>query len=199
MIRRQRCGLSQLVLSAPSDNHPAGSTGLDCRGIDKPCFHLSSDPKHLSQARPPQDPRYFAPEITRERAGSNRNNPCRSPLQFACTCFCELPKPSPGAVLHAKSVQTFPSDHLEGSSDISGLAALFIHHPTHSRLASCNTTPHPSSKFDPSGLDRLSFASHPPIRKLHSSQFRKTGVREILEHGLPSGLFGGEPTAAGRH
>ena len=48
-------GLSQAVLSAPSDNHPAGPTGL-IAGV------LIDDPKHLSQALTPQDPSLILPQ-----------------------------------------------------------------------------------------------------------------------------------------
>jgi hypothetical protein len=151
----QRCGLSQPVLSALSDNHPAGPNWLDCRGVDR----RPSAP--LTGAVAPRPLAIFAPEITPEKGEPSKPSMQKPVCNSPALAFASSQNRAQVQFFMQNRCRPFPSDHLQGSSEYLGSWWPFSYIIPRIR----DWQYHPSLKVDPSGLDRLSFASHPPIRK----------------------------------
>jgi hypothetical protein len=132
--------------------------------VQSPLPFFLDDPNDTSQACTPPRSSLFCPRNNATEPGAIEQIHAEHFLQFAWTCFCQIPKPSLVAVLHAPVLQTFPVTHLQGYRDSSELAALF-HTSSHALVAHRNTrspAKHPSSTpSSPSSLVRLSFARPP--------------------------------------
>jgi hypothetical protein len=90
--------LSRAFSNDPKDIHLADSSESQA------CLHAPLPPP----PSPPPPPRYFCPRNPATAPGAielissmRREAEAEAALQFAWTCFCEFPKPSLGAVLHA--------------------------------------------------------------------------------------------------
>jgi hypothetical protein len=94
-------GLSQAVLSAPSDNHPAGPNWLNCRGVDR-------RPKApLTGAHAPRPLVNFAPEITRENREPSKQSMQKPLCNSPALAFASSQNRAQVQFFHAKSLQTF--------------------------------------------------------------------------------------------
>ncbi|PMD26183.1 hypothetical protein NA56DRAFT_698348 [Hyaloscypha hepaticicola] len=109
-------GLSQSVLSASSDNHPAGPAGLIAGTLD-----------------------IFAPEITREKGEPSKQSMLKPLCNSPALAFASSQNRAQVQFFMQNRCRPFPSDHLQGSSDISGVGGPF--HTSSHASATCNTTP----------------------------------------------------------